>query len=292
MQWDGWTVLADPIFSERCSPVQCAGPRRIRPSPVQAETLPRVDAILISHSHYDHLDLTSVNALAKCHPSATFFVPLGMKAWFGSNCSAAAVVEFDWSDELSIHDEARDGAAPRPPLSLVCVPCQHWCKRTMTDTNQVLWCSWIAKTDRLSYYFGGDTGYCGEMFRKIASVVGPVDLAAIPIGAEGAAAERWFHRPNHMDAAEAVACHCDLQSRQSIGIHWGTFPLTGEHIMHPPKFLAATLRERGMPADSFLAMEHGEVRSSSGAPRSGVLSPSQADTRPTHTQVRSFELLR
>jgi len=260
-QWEGWTVLADPIFSERCSPLQCAGPRRVRPSPVQTDDLPRVDAIIISHSHYDHLDTNTVRALAKSQPTALFFVPLGMKKWFRSNCPAAACVEFDWGDVLQLEDEAAGGAAPRPPLQLVCVPCQHWCKRTLNDTNTVLWCSWIVRTDRLSYYFGGDTGYSGQMFRTAGEAYGPIDLCAIPIGAEGAPAERWFHKPNHMDPAEAVACHIDLCSRQSIGIHWGTFPLTGEHIMDPPKKLAEALTRCALPADSFLAMAHGEVRS-------------------------------
>ncbi len=261
VQWDGWTVLADPIFSERCSPFQFAGPKRLRPSPVNAAELPPVDAILISHSHYDHLDLRSVRDLAAHHPRATFFVPLGLKRWFESNCAAAAVVEFDWGDELTL-DERALGAerAGRPPLKIVCVPCQHWCKRTLTDTNRCLWCSWLVSTRRLTYFFGGDTGYCGEIWRECTEIYGACDLCAIPIGAYGVPAERWFHSPNHMDPVEAVECHRDLGSRQSVAIHWGTFLLTGEHIFEPPKKLAAAVAAKGLPPDSFVALGHGETR--------------------------------
>lgn len=271
-QWEGWTVLADPIFSERCSAVQWAGPKRVRPAPLQAAALPRIDVVVISHSHFDHLDYGTVRDITAAQPEVLYAVPLGMKAWFTQYCPAAAVVEFDWGDELTLDDagppagagaeaanDARVGG-PRPPLELVCVPCQHWCRRTLTDTNTVLWASWIARTPRMSYYFGGDTGYCGGVFRKIAKAYGPLDLSAIPIGAEGAPPERWFHEPNHMAPDEAVACHVDLQSRQSIGIHWGTFTLTAEPIMDPPRKLAEALAERELPGASFVAMQHGEVR--------------------------------
>ena len=137
------------------------------------------------------------------------------------------MVEFDWGDEVILEDH--DGGRPR--LKAICVPCQHWCKRTLTDTNKCLWCSWVVQTlsaetaeqpnaPRLSYFFGGDTGYCGGVFRRVGDAYGPMDLAAIPIGAYGVPAERWFHQPNHMDTDEAVACHCDLRARQSVSIHW------------------------------------------------------------------------
>ena len=137
------------------------------------------------------------------------------------------MVEFDWGDEVILEDH--DGGRPR--LKAICVPCQHWCKRTLTDTNKCLWCSWVVQTlsaetaeqpnaPRLSYFFGGDTGYCGGVFRRVGDAYGPMDLAAIPIGAYGVPAERWFHQPNHMDTDEAVACHCDLRARQSVAIHW------------------------------------------------------------------------
>ena len=279
-------MLADPIFSERCSPMQWAGPKRVRPSPIQVDGLPKVDAIVISHNHYDHLDLGTVRDLLDQQPEATFFVPLGMKAWFeeARRGGSENVVEMDWGEEVVLRDEdigvgtsgdgaggqvvanASDGDSPdasasptssseaaRTPLTVVCVPCQHWCKRTPVDTNQCLWASWIAKTDNLTYFFGGDTGYCGEVFKMTGDLY-PVDLSAIPIAAYGVPEERWFHKPNHMNPEEAVQCHIDLKSKQSVGVHWGTFQLTGEHIMEPPSRLKEAAKEAGLGEDEFVTL--------------------------------------
>ena len=285
VQWQGWTVLCDPIFSHRCAPVQFAGPARVRPSPVQVEDLPAVDAIVISHNHYDHLDELTVTKLAGQQPDATFFVPLGMRSWFESILPKGQVnvCEMDWGEEVEVPpslsasrrqqvdsdstdgatkdstENGEDNAKDRPPLTIVCVPCQHWCKRTLTDTNKCLWSSWIAKTPGMTYYFGGDTGYCGDMFRRVGNLY-PVDFAAIPIGAYGQPAERWFHKPNHQNPEEAVQCHKDLHSRQSLGVHWGTFLLTGEHIMEPPKKLAEAAAEAGLADGTFCVLGHGETR--------------------------------
>ena len=130
------------------------------------------------------------------------------------------------------------GGGDKSEITIRALPCQHWCKRTPFDLNQCLWCSWQVRVAGFCFYFGGDTGYCGEVFRAIreneeqehGKENGRIDLAFIPIGAEGHPAERWFHAPNHMSAAEAVDCHNDLNARLSVGIHWGTFPLTGEGI--------------------------------------------------------------
>ena len=263
VQWEGWTVLADPIFSERCSPMQWAGPKRVRPAPLQIDALPRVDAIVISHNHYDHLDLNTVVELLEQQPEATFFVPLGMKSWFeeAKDGGSKNVVEMDWGEEVVLKDEDMPALAdtPRAPLTVVSVPCQHWCKRTPWDTNKCLWSSWIAKTDNLTYFFGGDTGYCGEVF-KMAGDLYPVDLSAIPIAAYGVPEERWFHKPNHMDPEEAVKCHIDLKSKQSVGVHWGTFPLTSEPILEPPQRLREAVKKAGLGDDEFITLEHGETR--------------------------------
>jgi N-acyl-phosphatidylethanolamine-hydrolysing phospholipase D len=265
VQCDGWTMLADPLFSERCGPVQWAGParaKRVRPAPLQVAGLPRVDAIVISHNHYDHLDETSVRDLARAQPRAIFFVPLGMKKWFRSLGVHRAVVEMDWSESVVLRDEdvGWEGAAARPDLSIICVPCQHWCNRGAFDVNKCLWSSWVCKSENFAYYFGGDTGYCGEIFSKIGALYGPVDVAAIPIGAYGVPEERWFHRPVHMDPEEAVACHMDLRCRQSVGIHWGTFAMTGEPLLEPPQRVAAALIANELPRDAFVCLNPGETR--------------------------------
>ena len=167
--------------------MQFAGPKRVRPCPVVVKDLPPVDAVVISHNHYDHLDITTVRDLSNAQPGATFFVPLGMKAWFasvlGQLVADSTVVEMDWGEEAVLHDTGAATTADatatttgttgtgttttaprvaRVPLTVVCVPCQHWCKRTLTDLNKCLWSSWICKTPSMTYYFGGDTGYCGK----------------------------------------------------------------------------------------------------------------------------------
>jgi N-acyl-phosphatidylethanolamine-hydrolysing phospholipase D len=256
VQFDGWNVLADPLFSERCAPVQFAGPARLRPSPVQAEDLPRVDAIVISHNHYDHLDRDSVVSLAKRRPAPMWFVPLGMKQWMDS-CGVRNVVEMDWSEEAVLEDQANETG--RPQLTIACVPCQHWCARTPTDRNKCLWSSWVSRTSNASFFFGGDTGYC-NMFKKIGDLYGPMSIAAIPIGAYGSASEQWFHAPSHMNPAEAVKCHRDVKSKQSVGIHWGTFQLTAECLFEPPTLLEEALKASAIPPSEFVVFQHGETR--------------------------------
>ena len=189
VQWDGWTVLADPIFSRRCAPVQFAGPARLRPPPLQAAALPPVDAVVISHNHYDHLDAATARALAARRPAPMWFVPLGMKAWL-AGLGVANVVEMDWAEEAVLADPTPRG---RPDLRVHCLPSQHWCGRGLRDRNRCLWAAWLAATANGKYFFGGDTGYC-PVFAMVGRLHGPIDLAAIPIGAYGADSERWFHK--------------------------------------------------------------------------------------------------
>ena len=148
----------------------------------------------------------------------------------------------------------------RPTLKLVCCPNQHWCGRGMTDKNLCLWCSWVAKTTNCSYWFGGDTGYCGDIFRTIGELYGPFDLACIPVGNYGCSAERWFHEHHHMSPEEAVQCHWDVQSRQSVGVHWGTFSLTGEPVTEPPERLTKAMGGKLLPTETFVCFHHGETR--------------------------------
>lgn len=261
-QWDGWNILADPLLSERCSPLQWVGHKRFRPPPLSVDELPDIDVVVISHTHYDHLDSATVTALAERTPSPLFFVPLGTADWLSSyGIDDDKIVEMDWSEEAVLPDCTGKG---RPPLKVACLPCQHWSARSfgIPDGNKALWASWSLRTDRFSYYFGGDTGYCGKMFRLIGDAIGRIDLAAIPIGAYGAPFQRWLMKPQHMDPEEAAQCHQDIRAVNSIGIHWGTFRLTDEPVTEPRERLAAAM--------AGLEQAHGSG-SSSGAGTGGEL---------------------
>lgn len=292
-QWDGWNVLADPIFSHRCFPVQFFGPARLQPSPVQADDLPRIDVVIISHNHYDHLDLDTVRALASAEHPPMWFVPLGTKEWMTAWANVHNVVEMDWGEQATLTHPGR------PDMRLTCLPCQHWCARGFTDKNRALWASWLVATgdastgppledasvgshpvtpaanpaadaapagavadSRLaaSYFFGGDTGYCGDVFRSIGRTFKHVDVAAIPIGAYGSESEAWFHGANHMNPEEAVATRTDLNARHALAIHWGTFRLTKEPVLEPAQRLTAARDAAGLESDEFCLFEHGESR--------------------------------
>jgi len=241
----GLSILTDPQFSPRASPLAFAGPVRVVEPAIALEALPHIDAVLISHSHYDHLDAASVQALA-AQPggSPRFYVGLGLKSWFTS-LGITDVEELDWW-EVREHS----GTVVR------FVPVQHWSARTPWDRNRTLWGGFVVESGGLRIFFAGDTGYSRD-FRDIAARVGPIDLAAIPIGAY---APRWFMRSQHVNPEEAVQIHLDLQARQSVAIHWGTFVLTDESLYEPPERLRAALAARRLPQEAFWVLKHGETR--------------------------------
>ncbi|XP_005109823.1 N-acyl-phosphatidylethanolamine-hydrolyzing phospholipase D [Aplysia californica] len=249
VQLDGVTVLTDPIFSNRCSPVQWIGTKRYRPPPCAIEELPKVNCVVISHNHYDHLDYNSVVALNKRFgESLRWYVPMGLKEWMNqSGCQN--VVELTWWQE-NIYE------GPKGNIKFVCTPCQHWCKRTATDDNKVLWSSWSVLGPTHRFYFAGDTGYC-EGFKQIGKRYGPFDLATIPIGAYF---PRDFLSPQHVDPAQAVDIHNDLKSKKSVGIHWGTFKLTKEFYLEPREKLQEELSKRGMDPSSFVTVKAGDIQ--------------------------------
>jgi L-ascorbate metabolism protein UlaG (beta-lactamase superfamily) len=241
----GLSVLTDPHFSERASPVSFAGPRRVVPPVPALDGLPHIDAVVVSHNHYDHLDQESVRRLAE-QPggSPRFFVPLGLRDWFARR-GIHDVVELDWWESLEYRG-----------LRIDFVPVQHWSKRTLTDENQTLWGGWVIRHPELSFFFAGDTGYSKD-FGDIRKKFGGFDLAAIPIGAY---APRWFMQIMHLDPAEAVRVHQDLNARQSLAIHWGTFAnLTDESLYEPPLKLLEERRKAGLGDDAFLVLRHGET---------------------------------
>jgi N-acyl-phosphatidylethanolamine-hydrolysing phospholipase D len=246
LQMGGLNILTDPHFSERASPLAFAGPKRAVPIPLEMDALPRIDVVLISHNHYDHLDLPTVKRLAAATAgSPLFLVPLGLKAWFVDN-GMDRVEEFDWWQSRDV-----DGAR------FTLVPVQHWSKRTLWDANQSLWGGWAMQVGGLRILHTGDLGLSRDT-QDIGTRLGPFDLALIPIGAYE---PRWFMKTMHVDVSDALQVRADVRAARAIGMHWGTFEgLTDEPLDEPPKVLARLRAEQGLPVDAFDVMKIGETR--------------------------------
>ncbi len=244
IQYKGINILTDPMFSNRASPVGFAGPKRYNPPGIQLNRLPKLDYVVISHSHYDHLDLNSVRQIGS---QAQWLVPLGLKAWFGkAGIDPTRVLELDWWQEVKF------GA-----VTITSTPAQHWSSRGLWDRNKSLWTSWMLQIDDRKIWYSGDTGYNPYQFKEIQKKFKEVDLALISIGAYE---PRWFMKDMHINPDEAVQIHLDLNSKYSIGIQWGTFQLTSEPIDDPPLKLKAALTKRKIPLDAFEVMKIGETR--------------------------------
>lgn len=249
VQLGGLNVLTDPIFSERASPVQLVGPRRAQPPGLALAQLPRIDVVVTSHNHYDHLDEGSVVALAAQRGGPPLFlVPLGHKAWFAS-LGVHHVQELDWWQTHRVGG-----------VDFTLTPVQHWSGRGLSDRLQSLWGGWAMLAPDFSVYFAGDTGYSkdfAEIGRRLAAPRGGFDLALIPVGAYE---PRWFMTEQHVNPPEAVQMHRDLRARRSLGIHWGTFELTDESLDEPPRALARARQAAGLAEDDFFVLAVGQTR--------------------------------
>ena len=253
VQLGGISLLTDPVFSERASPLSFAGPRRQGPAGIAAADLPRIDAVVISHNHYDHLDAASVRSLAaQAGGPPLFIVPLGVKAWF-TDAGIDPVVELDWWQSRRVGE-----------VEIVLVPAQHWSGRSFSDRMETLWGGYAVFAPDFHLFFAGDTGYSkdfSDIHARFAARHGGVgrgfDLALLPIGAYE---PRWFMKEQHIDPVEAVQIHLDLAARRSIGIHWGTFALTDEALDEPPRALETARRQRGLADEAFTVMAIGETR--------------------------------
>ena len=228
VQLDGVNILTDPIWSDHAGPLGF-GPRRLVPPGVRIEDLPPIHAVVISHDHYDHLDLHTVRQLARLyHP--TFFVPLGLRAWLGER-GVHEVVELDWWQRH-----------PYRGLTFVATPAQHGSGRTLTDQYLRLWCSWAVLGRDRRFFFAGDTGFTPAM-AEIGKRLGPFDAAAIPIGGYSAYSA---HHPNHVSPEEGMQLFEDVRGRLLVPMHWGTFALNREPFREPPERLLAEALRRGL----------------------------------------------
>lgn len=242
LQTAGVNLLTDPVWSERVSPVSFAGPRRRRGPGLRMEDLPRIDALMLSHNHYDHFDAATLARLRERDRPAAF-CPLGLakplrKIGFSDVC------ELDWWQDFAWHG-----------LKIHCVPAQHFSARGPFDRNRTLWCGWLLDADDGAVYFAGDTGF-SALFEEINKSFPRIRLSLLPIGAYR---PEWFMGPIHMNPAQALAAHGILQSACSIATHFGTFPLADDGEAEPLQWL-----ERGMlsdpPSRPFWILREGEGR--------------------------------
>lgn len=243
LQLGGRNILTDPALTERASPLSFTGPTRLQPPGIAIAELPPIDVVVISHDHYDHLDLPTLEQLSE-RDDPLLVAPLGLGAWLRDR-GFGRVVELDWwqqhdSDALRIH----------------AVPVQHFSGRGVFDRNERLWAGYMLEADNLRIFFAGDTGYSPD-FADIGARFAPVDLALIPIGAY---APRDFMKPVHVTPEEAVRIHQDVGARTSIGMHWGTFRLTPEPMDEPPERLRAAVAAAGLTPETFQTVALGQTR--------------------------------
>ena len=258
LELDGARVLTDPVFGERASPLGFAGPRRFHPVPATIAELPPLDAVLLSHDHFDHLCKASVRELAARR--VPFVTSLGVGAHLEAyGVEPGLITELDWWEQADLGCAAK--GAGGAGLRLHFTPAQHWSRRTPWDTNASLWGGYMIEWRRRGapdwrFLFPGDTGYSAD-FKAIRARLGVIDFLALPIGAY---LPRDFMKNMHVNPADAVQLMLDLEARQAMGVHWGTFMLTQESFDQPPRDLATALGERGLAADRVWLMRHGETR--------------------------------
>jgi L-ascorbate metabolism protein UlaG (beta-lactamase superfamily) len=235
VQQSGCNILTDPFWSERATPIRGLGPRRRRSPGVPLHDLPRIDIVLLSHDHYDHLDLATLRVLV-ARGQSQFIAPLGVGRLLRKN-NIAPVRELDWGETI-----------PLAGATIHCVPALHFSGRGIFDRNRTLWCGYIVETADRVVYFAGDTAF-GPHFAAIRERFGAPRLAFLPIGAYE---PRWFMSSVHMSPEEAVKAHQILGAATSIAIHHGTFQLADESLDAPKERLSECA------PDNFISLNNGQ----------------------------------
>ncbi len=242
IECDGWSCLTDPVWDQHCSPIPIKGLRRRTEVPFPLAALPPLNAVLLSHNHYDHLDEKTVCALAQLYPDLLWILPKGLSPWFRRR-HIHRVCELDWWQSIQV-----DGR------TITAVPTQHFSGRTLWDRDKTLWNGYIVDSPKKRFYFVGDTGYNPVDFVNIGKQFGPIDLSLIPIGAY---VPRRFMAPVHTSPADAVQIHLDVGSRFSLAMHWKTFKLAEEPLHRPPYDLYLAMKAKNLPFETFLPIDVG-----------------------------------
>ncbi len=244
IQTEGINILTDPVWSDRASPFQVAGPKRVRAPGVALDALPPIDLVLVSHNHYDHLDTATLAELVRRF-DPEIVTPLGNGTIIGASAPTARIVEIDW-DETVAHG----------PLMIEAEPVNHWSARWSNDRNEALWSGMTIHTPNRRIFFNGDSGYAeGWWVDRLMAKHGSFDVSLCPIGAY---APRWFMADAHMDPDEAVLVHKAMGGPATLGFHWGVFQLTDEPIDEPRERLLAALAREGIDPARFRTLAPGE----------------------------------
>ncbi len=236
--------LIDPIWNERCSPLKFIGPKRKHPPPIKLDAFPKLDYVIISHNHYDHMDSETICQLQALYPNICWVVPKGVRRWFRKRLPEAHTIELDWWQSQE-HDGVRFSG----------VPAQHFSGRGLFDRNRTVWMGVVVEVGGKRFYFSGDTGYNDVDFKEIGEKFGSMDLSLLPIGAY---APRRFMKGVHVNPEDAVKIHEEVKSKQSLASHWWTFHLSVEVRDRPPYDLFCALKERGIDPLAFRVVEPGD----------------------------------
>jgi L-ascorbate metabolism protein UlaG (beta-lactamase superfamily) len=247
IQTNGLNILMDPVWVDRASPFQFAGPKRVNAPGIAFDDLPKIDAVLLTHNHYDHMDVTTLQRLM-IRFAPRLIVPLGNDMVLRAvDPIFAKATAHDWGDSIVLSDKVR----------ITLEPTLHWSARGMSDRSMALWCNFVIESAAGKIYACGDTGYDSDsIFPKMKAKHGGFRLALLPIGAYE---PRWFMKAQHMNPEEAVKVMQELGAEAAIGHHWGTFRLTNEGVDQPREALALALSAAKLEASIFVAFQPGQV---------------------------------
>lgn len=242
IQTAGLNILTDPVWSERVSPLSFAGPKRMRPPGVKFEDLPEIDLVILSHNHYDHLDIETLKKLNEKY-KPKFIAPLGVDLYLNQE-GISNTKALDWWEDEAVSES----------VNVTSVPAQHFSSRGLFDRNKTLWAGYVLQTDAGNVYFAGDTGY-GDFFKEIGERFKNITVGLIPIGAYK---PQWFMSPIHVNPEEAIQVHKDLNAEISFGMHYGTFPLADDGMEEPVNDFSKAMQKSENTGVNFKLLTEGD----------------------------------